>query len=181
MMSKKSNKSVPKQKVSSGTLIPQQGEKLKTVDDKKMIFQFEYSNWLKSFKHGDFTTYLQDEKMYNKLITFLFSNLIPKITSEWQTQRQSNEWKHFHRIRDTKAKGIYNRAIRDIHPSISVESLDLWQFGLAQESLRLICHQAPNTNILYPLLIDYHHLGYPSQKYNQTDYSSYNYCPIQSQ
>lgn len=183
MSKKKKLKKVPKPKqleIKSTGLIPSQGGKLMNVEEKKMIFQFEYPQWLKSFQYKDFTTFLKDENMYSSSITYLFSDLIPKITYEWQVNKSSREWQHFHKISEGEALGRYNRAIRNLHPKISIDSLELWQFGMTYNPLRLICHKQPNTNILFPLLIDYHHLGYVDKNYNQTDYSTYKYCPLTS-
>lgn len=81
----------PKLETKATNLIPSQGEKLMIVEERKMIFQFEYPQWLKSFQYKDFTTYLKDENMYSSFITYLFSDLIPKITYEWQPNKSSRE------------------------------------------------------------------------------------------
>lgn len=176
-MSKKKNKKIPKVTKSKKGQVPkptsQDGD-----DNGQMYFSFIYPNWLKSFKHDSFTTFLKDENMYAVKMTYLFNTLIPKISDEWQKSRSTSEFRHCHKIDGGRALGKYNRAIRTLHPQISVDSLDIWQFGLNGNPIRLICHKVPSSNNLIPLLIDQHHLGSDSVHYNQTDYNIYDFCPI---
>ena len=176
-MSKKKRKNLPNVKKIKKTQLPSL-EPQCDDDSGRMYFVFPYPNWLKAFKHDDFTTFLKDETMYADSMTYLFSNLIPKISSEWQDNRSSNEFRHCHKIGGGRSLGKYNRAINKIHPQISLDSLELWQFGFNGNSIRLICHKEAGTNNLIPLLIDQHHLGSESKYYNETDYSTYNFCPV---
>ena len=176
-MSKKRNKDIPKVKKNKKTQVPSIVLQ-RDDEDKRMYFVFEYQNWLKAFKYDDFTTYLKDESMYADSMTYLFNTLISKISIEWQKNRSTNEFRHCHKIDRGRSLGKYNRALKSIHPRISLDSLELWQFGFTGNSIRLICHKEAGTNNLIPLLIDQHHLGSESKYYNETDYSTYNFCPI---
>ncbi|WP_221913350.1 hypothetical protein [Streptococcus halichoeri] len=173
----KKNKKIPKIKSKNKPQIPNVNDRINN-DEKRVYFSFVYPNWIKSFKHNDFTTYLKDETMFAKQMTFLFNELMPKVSEGWLKCSNTTEFYHCHKVNNTRVIGKYQKAIRVIHPQISVESLEIWQFGFKGNSMRLICHKVSNTNNLIPLLIDHHHLGYESQYYNQTDYSAFSFCPI---
>lgn len=144
-----------------------------------MYFSFVYPNWLKSFKDKDFTTFLKNEEMYAAHMTYLFSELIPKVSEEWVKNRQNPEFRHCHKIeQEGRSVGKYKKAIRKLHPQISTDSLEIWQFGFKGHSIRLICHKESSSNILIPLLIDQHHLGSDDVHHNQPDYNNYNFCPM---
>ncbi|MDT2731070.1 hypothetical protein P7G31_02220 [Streptococcus parauberis] len=138
-------------------------------------FSFYYDRWLKSYSSSDFTNYLNSENMYGKYITELFNIIIPKITKDWSPKTQSSQFLHCHKVGNDRAFRRYSKAIEAIH-QIQTDQLDLWQFGFTG-SLRIIAHLSGD-NTIYPLLIDYHHLGYDSIKYNGIDRSHYSFCPI---
>jgi uncharacterized protein UU032 len=176
-MSKKRNKNIPNVKKSKSRQVPLIAPQ-SNENTGRMYFIFLYPNWLKAFKHDDFTTFLKDETMYADNMTYLFNTLIPKISIEWQKNRSTNEFRHCHKIDGGRSLGKYNRALKNIHPKISLESLELWQFGFNGNSIRLICHKEAGSNNLIPLLVDQHHLGSDSKHYNEPDYSTYDFCPI---
>ncbi|HHK0195168.1 TPA: hypothetical protein ACQN8E_001711, partial [Streptococcus pyogenes] len=131
---------------------------------------------LKSYSSSNFTTFLVDSEMYGKYITEVFKNIIPKITKDWSPGSSLSQFPHCHKIGNDRANDKYCRAIENIH-GISTEQLELWQFGFTGE-VRLIAHLSGNDTI-YPLLIDYHHLGYDSVKHNEKDTRHYKFCPIE--
>lgn len=134
----------------------------------KVLFSFEYENWLKAEQMNDFTNYVKDSNYFTKSIIYIFHELIPKIDIS-----DINKNKHIHPISgDNRQKLV--KIITKIHGSIEVD--DLWQFGI-KGGLRLICNKLDN--VFIPLLIDYHHCTYQSVKHNQQDISRYSYCPIE--
>lgn len=165
----KKRKKIPKVRKPDGSRIP-------TVEIPKsnVTFDFHYNNWLKSFKNGKFTTFLKDSDEYADYITQILTQLIPTITKEWEIGKRGFQHCHTIPIQDN-AYQLYSSAIQELH-NLHTEQLTLWQFGLSQ-GCRLICH-LHDGKIIYPLLIDYHHLGYPSLHYNQSDFKNYNYCPV---
>lgn len=148
---------------------------VQNYENTKITFEFLYDKWLKSVDDKNFTTFLSDNRMYAKYITYVFSTLIPTISKELIIGKNETEWKHCHAIQDGEALGRYNKAIEKIH-GINTSNLELWQFGITG-GVRLIGHLT-GEHIVIPLLIDYHHLGYPSEKYNQADTKKYKFCPI---
>ncbi|MEX2805051.1 hypothetical protein AB3329_08065 [Streptococcus sp. H31] len=170
-MSKRKKSKIPSSSPKANR-IPQQKS-----PENEIIFDFSYSNWIKSYsnKSKDFTSYLKDDSMYAEYITKILNKLIPTITKEWSPQKNS-QFQHCHEIpTNDEAFQKYKIAIQDLH-RIDAEQLSLWQFGL-NGSIRLICNFSSNR--IFPLLIDYHHLGYSSKKYNQKDYKKYKFCPVE--
>ena len=170
---RKKNKSVPSPSPKTKR-IPQQLE-----PKSEIVFDFSYPNWVKSCssKGKGFTNYLKDDNMYAEYITKILNQLIPKITKEWSPQKNNDsQFRHCHEIPvNDEAFSKYKVAIQELH-GIDVEQLSLWQFGFIG-SVRLICNFSSNR--IFPLLIDYHHLGYSSEKHNQKDYKQYKFCPVE--
>ncbi|CYU34972.1 TPA: hypothetical protein U1391_001890 [Streptococcus suis] len=164
----KKRKKIPNVSKPNGSRIP-----TAELPKSNVTFDFQYKNWLQSFKKGEFTTFLKDSDEYADFITQILTELIPKITKDWEPGKQG--FKHCHTIpMEDDAYQLYSSAIKRLH-NLHTEQLTLWQFGLSQ-GCRLICYLQGKT--IYPLLIDYHHLGYPSLYYNQKDFKNYNYCPM---
>lgn len=160
-----------------------------------------YKNWIKGYKSKNITTFTENQEKFTDNLLYIIYELIPFVYENWG---QSIE--HCHSINELKgdrskeAQDKYIEVIKNIHPELlnlsrincesdnsknerngieygtgQLEDLELYQLGL-KGSVRVICGKVDNT--LYPLLIDHHHLGYDSQKYNQRDTNSFNYCPI---
>lgn len=144
----------------------------------RVYFTFIYSNWLSSFEEKEFTTFLKNESMYSFQMTYLFGYLIPKISEEWIKKGTTPEFSHCHMVKkEDKSYNKYINTIRHLHPSIDTDSLTIWQLGFKVNSMRLICHKEATRGTFIPLLIDYHHLGNVDKHYNQSDYTSYKFCP----
>lgn len=172
MAKKRKNIPKPKMDIENSTRIPKA-----YLDKSSVRFDFIYPNWLKSFSDKKFTTYLPGESLYAEHITYIFYTLIPKVSKEWEVGKRGGIWKHCHSVSDGKALGKYNTAIKNIH-GIDPTQLNIWQLGI-NGSIRLICHISHN-NEIYPLLVDYHHLGYDSVKHNSQDTEKYKFCPIEA-
>lgn len=165
-------KRIPKQQSPETQRIPEQ-----KITDSQLVFDFSYPNWLKAYQGKEFTTFLKNEVTYAKSITKIIGEVIPKLAKEWLPEKNHySEFVHCHEVPSThEAYKMYCAAIKDIH-GIGAEQLHLWQFGF-KGSERLICDLSARK--LTPLLIDYHHLGHPSKKYNQPDYKKFKFCPIE--
>lgn len=175
-MPKKKRRPVPKAQQAKKRVPDAQA----TQDQNKnrVYFTFLYSNWLKSYKHKEFTTFLKDESMYSIQITYLFSYLIPKISECWRSENTTPEFKHCHEVKEKdKSYSLYIKAIKSLHPEIDTESLEIWQFGFKVNSMRIICHKEKGYHFI-PLLIDQHHLGSVDKHYNEADFGAYNFCPV---
>ena len=59
----------------------------------KILFRFEYENWLKAEKMDDFSNYVKDSNYFTKSIIYLFHELIPNIDIT-----NINKNKHIHPI-----------------------------------------------------------------------------------
>lgn len=147
-------------------------------DNSKVIFNFSYSNWFKGYKTKKMTTFTENKSVYHRNLSYIFEELIPFVYEKWSS---STQFGHCHSLsdlnksRDREANDKYREIISYLHPNISIEEeIELFQLGLTG-SVRLICGKIDNT--LFPLLIDHYHLGYDSKKYNQKDFSKFNYCP----
>lgn len=148
----------------------------KVNQENEIVFDFSYDKWLKSCNFKDFTTYLKDAGEYAEQITYILSTLIPKISKDLKLGSNLSEFKHCHEVKSNYAVSVYSAAISKIH-NVSQDDLNLWQLGI-NGSTRLICHLSGKKFI--PLLVDYHHLGYPSKDHNGKDTSSYDFCPYDS-
>lgn len=170
MGDKKRKKKVPEPAKQRGR-IPHQD----SLSLDKVCFHFQYENWMKAYSDKKFTNFLKDSEMYAEYITKIFSFLIPKITHEWSPKNNSYRgFRHCHQISDGRAYDKYKKAIKSLH-NVEIDQLELWQFGI-NGSYRLICEFSGG--IIYPLLIDYHHLGYDNKHHNQDDYKQYDFCPV---
>lgn len=133
---------------------------------------------------GDYNNKLKDEKEFFEKFKNLFEVLIPHISSN-TFDVLMGERMHCHPIKpedDDKIKLIYNivgiLALK-WKPGINVEqflmqNLDgekIWQLG--NNSTRLIGIR--KENFFHVLFIDYHHLIYPSIKYNDKNFKKYKF------
>lgn len=170
----KKRKKIPKPEIviENSTRIPKA-----SLTKSNVRFDFIDQNWLRSFSDRKFTTFLPSESLYAEHITYIFYTLIPNVSKDWEVGKRGGVWKHCHSVNDDKALRKYNAAIKNIH-GIDPEQLNIWQLGI-NGSVRLICHISPD-NEIYPLLVDYHHLGYESVKHNSQDTENYRFCPIET-
>lgn len=166
-----------------------------------LIISISYKNWIKGYRGKNITTYTENKDEFINNIIHILYELIPYVYKNW-----GQRINHCHSInelqgdRSKEAQDKYIEVIKNIHPELlnlsgnssklndlkkdsndisyengQLEDLELYQLGL-KGSVRIICGKVDNT--LYPLLIDHHHLGYDSQKYNKRDTSKFSYCPI---
>ncbi|MDX1701344.1 MAG: hypothetical protein R3250_12045 [Melioribacteraceae bacterium] len=144
-------------------------------------FDFHSKDWLSSVRIRDnqYTNFLANKDEYLKNHFNLFHSIIPKIIAEWQMIIPSSgrhPYKHCHMLRDEK-KELARKVYKEIHKHELSEDMNIWQFGFTG-SIRLICLYLDKEKALIPVFIDHHHLIYDNLKYNQDNYSKYNYCII---
>ncbi|MFM9414116.1 hypothetical protein ACKQTC_07025 [Peptococcus simiae] len=193
-LSKKSNRirnnKRPKNNVTKGKT------PLKKKEEEKLVISMSYKNWIKGYRGKDITTYTETKEEFVNNLMYIIYTLIPYVYENW-----GQKMSHCHSINELRgnsskeAQGKYIEVIKNIHPELlnplsdksknklngveygtgQLEDLELYQLGL-KGSVRVICGKVDNT--LYPLLIDHHHLGYESQKYNQRDTNKFDFCPI---
>lgn len=145
-------------------------------------FFFSNPNWMQGARvRGGVTTFLKDPEQYAEKTAIILTSLLPKLMSDWDSLYPSpnrHQYAHCHSLRDDallRAKDV----IRKIYgESLDVESeymKNIWQFGFSQ-GVRLICGVS-GRNKIYPLFVDYHHLLFPNDHYNEHDYETYRFCP----
>ena len=136
----------------------------------------------------DFTNKLKDEKQFADKFKDLLEKLLPHVYQKTFEEYMSNDY-HCHIIgkKDNDKIERINRVVSELvknwNPGINaddfikqnLEGEVLWQLGIG--SIRLIGIR--RKNILDVLFIDYHHLIYPSVKYNDKEYSRNNFGIIE--
>lgn len=159
------------------------------VDNKKgIIIDFSCPLSFYSCKEGDFTNYLKNPQEFIKHRRMLFGEMLEYFSKNNFDDLKRNSSSHTHIINDkenlSKIEKILKKLINIKWPDNNsgeivkqyMESC-IWQLGY-KEGFRLIGTR--NNNIFNLLFIDYHHLIFPSKKYNTKDLSKYKYCPMTS-
>lgn len=144
-------------------------------------FDFHSKDWLSSvsIRDNNFTNFLAGKEEYLANHFNLFHSIIPKIISEWNaivSYSGRHPYKHCHLLKDGK-KELARKVYKEIHKHDLSEDINMWQFGFTG-SMRFICLYLDTERALIPVFIDHHHLIYDNEKYNQKNYSKYNYCVI---
>lgn len=147
-------------------------------------FNFTYQNWLKCIKYKDFTNMCKDVESFANDTVHIFSLLIPYVQKYWEEIRKKGSKKypheHCHLIVDDKAEMV-KEIVSEIHPndlSQAFDNFNIWQFGVTG-GIRLIGILNHHSSTYYPLFIDRHHLIYPNDHYNQPDYDTFRFCPLE--
>lgn len=142
--------------------------------DKEIYINFsQYDKWAYSFEYKDFTNSLKDEKELANNLFFLLDKLFPNIEKNYKNIIAGTE-RHCHIVTGATRKKIVNLLEKFSDCNID-EDTNIWQFGLIKD-FRLFATIVSNKdgiNILYPLLLDHHHMICPSIKYNQIDKKKY--------
>ncbi|ASD24608.1 conserved hypothetical protein [Ureaplasma parvum serovar 1 str. ATCC 27813] len=171
-MSKKiNNDKTPRNKVKNNNV---------SKDNDDIVISLRYENWVKGERVNSLTTYTKDKNQFLKNIIYILNTLFPYVYKNWKNKGIND---HCHPIKqnDEKSRNVFSKyikLIKKLHPNLlknDNEELELYQLGLGR-SVRVICSKIDN--ILFPLLIDHHHLGYESQSYNDKDTKKYDYCPL---
>ena len=136
----------------------------------------------------NFSNKLKNELEFSSKFKDIFEKLLPHISENTFNTLISEQF-HCHLIRDNeqdKINLIYKvvgELVQKWQPGINVEEFleqnlngeKIWQLG--NGSVRII--GVRKENIFNVLFIDYHHLIYPSIKYNEKEYSRNNYGIIE--
>ena len=179
---------MPKKKIkrqNQGSLKNIKGNQPNTAET-PLTFDLSDGNWLKSVSLSKrYTNLLKNEDMFGKYITELFHRVIPYIQKyglQMIKEAGTRGWKHCHPI-DEEKLDLVKKIIEEIHGDLpkfeDKAGPALWQFGITQ-NIRMIAVYDYKINVIKPLFIDYHHLIYPSEKHNQSNYSKYDFCPIEN-
>lgn len=165
--------------------------------DNRFVADFSFETVWVSTKHGDFTNLLKDDAQFYQYHGLLFGKILPvlkkqkfKSGGDYIFKLKNNYiMPHSHSIEEAeKLSLIYeilkkalikskNYSVEDASEYIeqNISSEKLYQIGL--ESIRIIGYF--DMNIFVVLLMDYHHLIYPSKYDNQPDYKHYSVCPFE--
>ena len=135
----------------------------------------KYPKWTSSVRIGNFTNHFRNSDQALKHFFFIVDQLIPSI-EDYGGDIFSGKAKHCHRLTGEQ-QGLALKIIKEIHGSkILDKESELWQIGGKTKEIRIIgTFVNGSVRIFYPLFIDHHHLLYPSQKYNQSDYKKFNF------
>ncbi|MGM8213154.1 hypothetical protein ACLIBH_10220 [Virgibacillus sp. W0430] len=191
--SKSKTKNARKKTVVSDEIRPTYKVKTKTSPKSNDVtFDFSYTEWLKTIKHGEFTNKLKGSNEFAKLIYTVMNKLIPYITEHWhwiEKNAYPGSGHHCHPVvpeKLHKVKEIINKTHSvDLEPMIENDkSKVLWQLG-HQGAVRLIVYYMSSSKTFYPLFVDYHHLIHPvsgdkRSQIKHNDYKRKHWCPVES-
>lgn len=166
------NNHSPKVKVSNNFL-PHTG-------NQKISFDFTYSSWMKSVKVGDFTNFLHNNDEYASKIFNVIHFLFPKIQEDAEKViKNGGRISHTHIVSDKKIS-LIKKIANKTHGREFEEVLkkQWWQLGFTNAT-RVIAIYDDTKNVLYPIFIDFHHLIHADENYNQKDFSTYDFCPVE--
>lgn len=165
-----------KRKVKNGTQ-PKSNVQSSKLDLNDIIYiDFtKYPKWTDTIKVGDFTNCLKDVNEASRHFFFIVDQLIPDVES-YGSDIFTNKTKHCHILSGDAAKKA-KRIIKSIYGNNFLDDgTDIWELAAKTEEIRLIGVFVNDTvRRFYPLFIDQHHLIYPSNKYNQSDYKNYKF------
>ena len=159
--------------------------KTNNTDDEKVIISFSsFPFTFRTVKCKDFTNCLVDEKDFIKKFSLIFKKIVPELESSNIVELiKKDHCNNIENKRDIVTDILKELVKEEFGEGYNFETFydnnigeyQLYELGIMQ-GIRLIC--VKYNNIFKVLFIDYHHLIYPSVKYNQVDYSSFKFCPI---
>ncbi|MFC3745110.1 hypothetical protein [Paenibacillus sp. GCM10012306] len=148
----------------------------------KLTFDFSYPNWLSGVRLRDFTNMLKDPHEFAESIVHILNKLIPVVSDNWDSIKfkTNYQFQHCHRVPDDKLP-LVKQIEQEIHGKSLLDpdaehSVKYWQIGI--EGIRMFALYNYDSNIMFPIFIDYHHLIYPDKNYNQRDTDHFSFCPI---
>lgn len=148
-----------------------------------------YPQLFRSVQYDKFTNYLNDSEDFFRKLKYVFESLIPHVSRYTYNNITNGTSGHTHVIHDDTRemrliKGIIKKKLENegyedkyIENFFinNINEYEIWQFGVIGD-VRIFGTRYLNR--FRPIFIDYHHLVYPSDKYNQPNYKSYGFCPI---
>lgn len=149
------------------------------------IIKFDLNNelWLKGVTYKDFTNKLQSESQYCFEITNILVKIFPTIIQNSdEILYGGGRGFHCHPVKERDDEYILvMKIIEKIYGTKFIENIEtqnkLYQLGV-DGGQRIFALRDSKTNTFKPLFVDYHHLAYPSIKFNQTDYLKKDFCPL---
>lgn len=145
--------------------------------DKLYIDFTQYPHWLDSIDDKNFNNVLKDEKEAAKQFYFFIHHFLPEV-EEMGKDIFSSSTPHCHPLRNKK-RDLACKIILKIDNINLNDEVNLWQLSAKDgRNLRIIGSIVTDKiYIFYPLFIDYHHLLYPSNSYNQMDVKNFSFKP----
>lgn len=146
-------------------------------DDKIKIVFSKYPFCFRTIKLSEFTNKLKNEGEFFEKFKIIIEQLIPHI-SQYTFSNIQGQTPHCHPVNDDKRQLVYEivgELVKNWNSGYNVEqflqqNLDgevIWELGL--KDVRLFGIR--ESNFFHLLFVDYHHLVYPSVKYNDKNYS----------
>lgn len=139
---------------------------------------------------GKFTNKLKDSNQFFEKLELLFEKSIPFFKDYtfdgiyYASQKHSHpiptdseQYETIKKILNILVKSFYNFDENGFEMwfNQNINEYAMWQLGVTG-GIRLIGIR--KSNLFCVLFIDYHHLLYPSVKYNQKNSEKYSFCPI---
>ena len=162
----------------------------------RFVADFSFQTTWVSINHSGFTNMLKDSDQFFKLHNLIFNDILPTLKQvdfvspgEYILTLKRTSLPHSHSIEDDEKIKLINdilvKALMKVknfsdkdaskYLKQNLDGEKLYQIG--KNSVRFIGYFEKNVFII--LLIDYHHLLYPSNKHNENDHSSYSICPFE--
>lgn len=150
-------------------------------NSEKLIFDFSYKNWLQGIKSQGFTNLLKDDSQFAEYIIHIFQILLSVVQDNWRAiKTRSGGFVHCHTVAQDKLEQV-KKITECIHGNRLDDEIsneyNFWQLGI-QHGIRMVAIYNHDTNVMYPIFLDYHHQIHPSIKYNEDDIDAYEFCPI---
>lgn len=126
-----------------------------------------YANWTHCVRIREFTNEFHNGKEAGKIYFQLVTKLLPFIKEKGEGIKQMP---HCHLLRNQERQ-IATKVIERMHHLKLDDETEIWQLSAGQ-GIRLIAALIfSESENVYPLFLDPHHLIYPDKKHNQSDYS----------
>lgn len=158
------------------------------------VIDFSFDTVWISIKHKKFTNFLANDDQYFKMHKIIFKDILPIVNTvqfvnvnEFIKQITYAGLRHSHEV-----GGSHKDLVIEIITSILIskgmnpaQAQDKVNQNIKEEKMYQIGHNSVRmfgyfkNNVFIVLVVDYHHLVYPSKdKHNEDDYMSYKVCPI---
>ncbi|MFT8837562.1 hypothetical protein [Liquorilactobacillus satsumensis] len=127
-----------------------------------------YKNWTNSLRVDKFTNEYHNENEVGKVYYQLVDRLLPFVKERGSSIKQE---KHCHLLSGDKRE-LATKIVNKLHDLDLDEGTEIWQLSCGQgvRLLAVITFNDDSENV-YPLFLDPHHLIYPDDAHNQKDYS----------
>lgn len=131
------------------------------------------------YKKISFTNMCKDKECFADEIIRVLTIIIPKLYQDWEfifKQGGTNKaFKHCHVIKGEELTKSVEIA-ETIHDTKFDTENSWWELGFSG-GVRIIGIFDSNSKTFYPLFVDRHHLIYPDNNFNHSDFEKYDYNP----